>query len=198
MRRLSELHLPWRIPLVRRPRRPLIAYSDASYEPDTMACPRLGWIVFDPEADGKHVVAATLDVPLEVIECWKQRKQQIFSAEAFDPLTATWDCAALRERDVIWFVDNEAAVATLIRGASTQGDVQAIVEASHLLWSLRRLRVWIEWIDSDSNPSDGLSRDGLICSWCAKHGITLTLAKPPPWSSPQTLVDVLLTVLPES
>ena len=29
------------------------------------------------------------------------------------------------------------------------------------------LRCWFEWVDSDSNPSDGLSRVGLLCEFIA-------------------------------
>ena len=29
---------------------------------------------------------------------------------------------------------------------------------------------WFEWIDSDSNPADGLSRDGLLDQWTIQQG----------------------------
>lgn len=157
--------------------------------------PRLGWLIFDPELGDKPIAAATLDVPESVVASWKQRDQQIFPSEAFAPLAATLH-ADLVDRDIIWFIDNEAACSTLIRGASSQEDVQVIAEASQLLWALRRLRVWIEWIDTDSNPSDGLSRDGLACSWCAARGIVPTIAEAPPWASADALVSHLLHALP--
>ena len=31
-------------------------------------------------------------------------------------------------------------------------------------------RIWFEWIDSKSNPSDGLSRDGLDDAWTKAQG----------------------------
>ena len=183
-------------PAGQSPRRPLIAYSDASYEPDSVPAPKLGWLIFDPEIGPKPIVASTLDVPLHVVAEWKPREQQIFPAEAFAPLTAILNAPALSHRDVIWFVDNEAACATLIRGASTQEDVQGIAEVTQLLFAVRRLRVWIEWIDS--NPSDGLSRDGLACEWCRTHGVAPTLATPPPWASPQSLEEALIALLPRA
>ena len=71
----------------------------------------------------------------------------------------------VRGRDVIFFVDNEAAVAACIRGASRCDDVGLIVQA--IQWEALKLdcRLWFEWIDSKSNPSDGLSRDGLDDEW---------------------------------
>ena len=65
--------------------------------------------------------------------------------------------------DVIWFVDNEAACSTLVRGASRESDVNDIAELTHLHSLKLRCRIWYEWIDSKSNPSDGLSRQGLDC-----------------------------------
>ena len=122
---------------------------------------------------------------------------KIFPAEAFAPLAAILNSPALVGRDVIWFVDNEAACATLIRGASTQEDVQGIAEVTQLLFAVRRLRVWIVWMDTNSNPSDGLSRDGTACEWCRRHGVTPTVATPPPWASPQCLEAALIALLPQ-
>ncbi|CAK0807283.1 unnamed protein product, partial [Prorocentrum cordatum] len=68
--------------------------------------------------------------------------------------------ARLRGRDVIWFVDNEAAAAAGIRGGSGETEVDIMMQAAHLLWMHLDCRVWIEWVDSASNPADGLSRDG--------------------------------------
>ena len=34
--------------------------------------------------------------------------------------------------------------------------------------------VWYEWVDSDSNPADGLSRDGVHDEWTLRQGWELT------------------------
>ena len=36
-----------------------------------------------------------------------------------------------------------------------------IAEATHLLAMYIGCRIWFEWVDTNANPSDGLSRDGL-------------------------------------
>ena len=71
----------------------------------------------------------------------------------------------MSHQDILWFIDNEAAVASLIRGSSSQIDVHTLVQVAHFLFQGFQIRVWIEWIDSESNPSDGLSRDGVCDSW---------------------------------
>ena len=64
---------------------------------------------------------------------------------------------------MLWFIDNEAACAAVIRGSSKAEDVQDIVETSAMMCVSLGARVWYEWIDRSSNGSDGLSRVGLAC-----------------------------------
>ena len=53
----------------------------------------------------------------------------------------------------------------MVRGASAKEDVAELAAVSHLLMIEFGMHVWFEWIDSDSNPADGLSRDGLEDVW---------------------------------
>jgi hypothetical protein len=85
------------------------------------------------------------------------------------------------ERDVVWFVDNEAAVSSLIRGTSRSGDVGHIAAIAQLRLLQLGASPWFEWIDSHSNPSDGLSRDGLEDEWTLKQGWSLGEGIQPPW-----------------
>ena len=135
-------------------------------------------------------------LPEEILSTWRHRKQQIFPDETVVLLLATWmDADILSGKDVICFIDNEAAAAATIRGDSTQSDVQELVQAAHLLWMRLSTRVWIEWIDSDSNPADGLSREGVADPWSSRQGWTLREVVPPPWLSVPGRPDVLATEL---
>ena len=87
----------------------------------------------------------------------------------------------LREKDVVWFIDNESAAACAIRGSSQLPEVDVAVQAAHLLWLHLGCRVWIEWVDSDSNPADGLSRAGFQDPWTQDQGWNLTHPGAPPW-----------------
>ena len=72
------------------------------------------------------------------------------------------------------FVDNEAAVASLIKASSKQPDAHLICQFAHALLFRLGAQVWFEWIDSASNPSDGLSRDGLNDPWTSSQNWVLT------------------------
>ena len=89
----------------------------------------------------------------------------------------------VQNRDVIWFIDNEAAAAALIRGSCREDDVSQIVLTARLFFFFLNCRMWIEWVDSISNPADGLSRDGLLDDWTQKQGWTLVQSKVPEWFS---------------
>ena len=89
----------------------------------------------------------------------------------------------LQSSDVIFFIDNEAACAALIRGSSKEPDVAAVVNAVHWLLHQADCRAWFEWIDSASNCSDGLSRDGLRDAWTVAQGWNLRKGEVPPWDA---------------
>ena len=142
-----------------------------------------------PATPGEHrppprPIGQTLDLKPEITRAWKERVQQIFPAEAVALVITTWSLyRQLRDCDVTWFIDNEAAAAAGIRGASKEPDVTTIVQAAHLLWMSLGTRVWIEWIDTASNPSDGLSRAGLLDPWTQAQDWQLSVCRDPPWSS---------------
>ena len=190
--RIHANRIPREVQIYGRSKQPLIMYSDASYEPETpWIPPRLGWIIFDPESS--TFVAATHLLRQCVVETWLPRKQQIFAAESMAVLAAVWqDRSLLEGRDIVWFIDNEAAASSMIRGGSAEGDVNDIAEATHVLLHRLGCRMWVEWIDSGSNPSDGASREGVTCPWCAANEITVRVAQEPPWSSTTTTVEMIL------
>ena len=133
-------------------------YSDASVEPGQQ--PRLGWILL--QDSGQLCAARILDVDSHTLKEWIPRKQQIFAAETFCFPAAIIDQPGFFcDADVIWFADNEATASSIIRGASCPEDVHGLAEVTFAMVAALRCRLWVEWVDSASNPSDGLSREGL-------------------------------------
>ena len=87
----------------------------------------------------------------------------------------------LQGRDIIWFIENEAAVASLIRGAAKPEDVGRLAAAAHVMFLRLKCRVWFEWIDTDSNTADGLSRLGVTDPWTVAQGWPLSTAEVADW-----------------
>ena len=154
---------------------PLIIYSDASW-PSRMdgtkeiTVPRIGWVIFDPCTSNKPQ-AFTMVAGKSLLSHLITREQQILAVEAFAAAAAPWILPEqFRDRDSIWFVDNAAAVSTLIRGAAKPEDIDNIAAAVTFQNAHLNHGVWFEWIDSDSNPADGLSRLGIQDPWTLEQG----------------------------
>ena len=98
------------------------------------------------------------------------QKNQICLAEVVTvPIAIALLAPMLRDMDLLSFVDNEGAVSALVRGTSRTDDCAFMAELTHALMQRLRLRCWFEWIDSDSNPADNLSRAGTRDAWTAAH-----------------------------
>ena len=170
--------------LVGKPGKPVLVYSDASWPTcmqadeimHAMEPPRLGWVVFPP---GKQPRGFTMKLNNEFLQLLIVRRTQIFAAEAIVPLLASLLTPQFfRGQDVLWFIDNEGAVSSLIRGSSKAEDVGHIAAAAQIHFLHLQARVWYEWIDTVSNPADGLSRAGLADCWTAQQGWTLAEISP--------------------
>ena len=61
--------------------------------------------------------------------------------------------------DVVWMVDNTAALGGVIKGASGLAVSEQLIATFWMLTFALDLRLWIEYVDSKGNWSDGISRD---------------------------------------
>ena len=167
---------------------PIIGYSDAMFDPQRPV--RLGWILADPCSG--HVKGRTGVVSESILQQWLPRETEITIAEAFAGLAMVYrDSDFLKGRDLVWFVDNEAAASALIRGAARPEDLNEIASQVHLLMTINKTRVWVEWIDSHSNVADGLSREGLACALANKLCSELEEVDLEPWMTPERVEAAL-------
>ena len=155
-------------PAAERP--PMVLYSDAEYTPGRT--PRVGWVLFrDPPATP---LGFSMLLPEVLTRRWEARRQQIFPAESVAiPLALAVLAPHLQGRDCLAFCDNAAAVSSLIRGTSRCTDVLEIAELCTALQLQLAMRLWIDWVDSGSNPADGLSRDGITDAWTCSQNWSL-------------------------
>ena len=66
----------------------------------------------------------------------------------------------LRGADIIWFVDNTVALHGLCKGSAGTSALRRTVEAVHILRSRYDVNIWHEYVRSNDNWSDGISRQG--------------------------------------
>ena len=185
---------PKQAAVTRKPERQLVIYSDAEFEPESGRRPQLGWVLFP--TDDSRPLGQAMVLPQEIWDTWTHRHQQIFPAEAVVLTLATWSLHShMRGRDIVWFIDNEAAASCAIRGCSGLPEVETAVQAAHLLWLHLGCRVWVEWVDSKSNPSDGLSRLGVADPWTVSQNWHLSKPCDPPWHEDVNHPDALFQAL---
>ncbi len=107
------------------------------------------------------------------MQCIAEGQQPIALLEAaMFPFCLIIEHSLFANREVLWFVDNTSALGSMIKGASKQPILERIVA---LFWSLScrlRTKIWIEFVDSESNWADGISCDCALDSFALKHGFS--------------------------
>jgi len=121
--------------------------------------------------DLEHPLAAYTRIPREVRLYWSagQRgavRNDIFEIEAIGPLLilATWP-RIMQNRLWVHYIDNAAAQAAFVKGSSSVMSGDVLVGHAWELIARRRLLPWIDRVDSESNPVDGLSRGRMEGPW---------------------------------
>ena len=170
---------PKQIAVFNEPMPPIRIYSDASYEPEADVVAGIGFVLFDAASSRPPIgMAASLDP--EVLQLFQQRHQQITPCEAILSVIVPHNLGPyMGGRDVVWYMDNQAACQILTVGSSSQSDLCFIASLAHLLFARLNCRIFGEYIASDANPSDGLSRKGLLDEWTQLQGWSLSPAHIP-------------------
>ena len=89
-------------------------------------------------------------VPPEELAAFQPRHQQICPCEVLPALYIPDTVPEIiAGSDIVWFIDNQAAIASLVKGSSSQADISAIVAVVHFNFARLGLRVYFESIDSD-------------------------------------------------
>ena len=62
-------------------------------------------------------------------------------------------------------------------------DVSHIAAVTHLSLASLGAREWIDWVDTASNPADGVSRAGVLDMWSQRQGWDISEVQPLNWYS---------------
>ena len=102
-----------------------------------------------------------MDIPQHFVDALSHRKYQIMPLElmAAAGMVFTYGLI-LRGEDIMFFIDNQSLCCSFVKGCSRSWDIQIIATCWHLVCLQMGCRVWIEWVPSESNPADILSREG--------------------------------------
>ena len=78
----------------------------------------------------------------------------------------------LRGRHVVWYVDSTAAMASFVKGSFGNPCLERLVDLFWIACFHLDALIWVEWVDSDSNWADGISRDFADDAFAIAHGFS--------------------------
>ena len=142
--------------------------SDAAYEKGVGSG---GFLAVFFEHQQQLRTGRVVDIPTAVYSYWGEYETYIAQLEMLMILVAMIELApVMRGRRGIWYIDNVAALMAMVRGRANSPDLDRMAEV--LQGAMLALEVWLyfEWIESDSNWSDGISRTGLCDPWQSSNG----------------------------
>jgi hypothetical protein len=102
-----------------------------------------------------------------------------------------------RDASGVWFIDNLAALYSLVKGRSDSPELDHMASIAHSLLFGLNCCMFFEWIESKSNWADSLSRCGHSDPWHRAHGFRVHDASVPlfmwsmPWKALMTMSQYL-------
>ena len=157
-----------------------------------------GYLLCSPRLSAP--IAGCAILPREKLTEDDDKYQLIGQGEMYMPMVALYNHPEIfKDADVLIFIDNISALIGCIKGTSRVADSSALAGLIHILLAAFGTRAHFEWVPSDSNPSDGVSRYGHNDPLAHALGCTLVEACLPPWPpSVQGLQECMKDVLCDS
>ena len=103
-------------------------------------------------------------------------------------------CELFRGRDVIWYIDNVAALSAFVKGGSEAEDLDRAAAVLSLAAARLQARFWFEYIQSESNWADELSRSLENSAWTVANGFALRRVQVPAWPWAVRQQDLVCTL----
>ena len=136
-----------------------VVYSDAAFSPGQPMT--YGWVLC---LAGQQPRSASGTVPDDLLRQFKERRSQIMVGEIIAAFSAIYSCrAALAGCKILHLIDNQGALSALVGGFGSDDDVSSIACLYQILIIQLGARVWMEFVESESNMADGPSRS--IAEW---------------------------------
>ena len=83
---------------------------------------------------------------------------------------------AIRGASSVWFIDNVAALMTLVKGSSGSRSLNQIAKITHLACFAVRSVPYFEYVESKANWAGGLSRVGAQGNWASHNAFSVSEA----------------------
>ena len=180
-----------RVYLQQARRRPTVkVWTDAAWEPSERNPAYVAFVVFFPAERGQQErwVYGHAPVPAEVMDRFVARKQYIGQLELLAAVAVYWSVPELRGRDVIHWIDNQGAIAALVKGYSRAPDSVQILHAFVVFTMALGLAIWFEYVPSAANIADLPSRlDFVLLQSMGAVEVPFIFPPFPAWDAPASV-----------
>ena len=118
--------------------------------------------------------AYVMDVTEDLFCLWSNDEAKIAQLELMIVLmTIGHAIEHFRGQPGIWWIDNIAALMAVVRGRSTNSELDQMAGAIHAILYSAKCPMFFEWVHSPDNWSDGISRQGIHDEWYQQHGFAV-------------------------
>ena len=150
-----------------------VVASDAAYEGGRGTAGFL--IVLDPATPEESRYGVVVEIPEGLYALWGDMGTYISQLELLMGAAALLVFAPrLRGRIGVWLVDNVPALMALVGGSSRVPSLDEISLLVHAGMFALKAQAFYEWVASESNWSDGISREGAEDEWARRHAFQLS------------------------
>ena len=130
--------------------------------------------------------ASVVAIPQEAYSYWGNMETYISQLELLMVVVAILrQGTALKGRRGLWFIDNVAALMALIRGRSSVNSLDQMAMLVHAAACSFQVQFYFDWVASESNWSDQISRIGWEDEWlhrngfqCSEHNVSTWMQSP--------------------
>ena len=120
-------------------------------------------------------IGASLRVHPRLYSHWGVLETYIAQLVLFTLLaTILLNAALLRGSNSLWFIDNVPALMAMVNGTSPTATLEHMAKIAHLMLYAVRGQAYFEYVESDSNWADEISREGLKGAWAKNQGFSCT------------------------
>ena len=163
-----------------RPVRRVLVASDAAEEEGKGSG---GFLVVVYDGEKQWRMGVVVPIHASIYRFWNTEQERfIAQLELLMVVVALWHLAPLLQGSIItWYIDNTAALMSLIKGRSNHDDLDSMSGVVHAMLYALQAQMWSEWIESSANWSDQISRQGSRATWHVQHGFSTVTMEVAEW-----------------
>jgi hypothetical protein len=161
----------------------IVAISDGQAEPGMQ--PSGGYLLVDTETDYRWGGYTTFEE--DILELWGFSATRL--AEGANPIALVeaamvivayhHERSKLAGRRILWFLDNSSSLYAYAKGTSSNRFLEHTTQIFHLFTFFDKADIWFEFVASEQNWADGISRDLALDRWARDHGFSTRAVQVP-------------------